>query len=243
MPTNNHKRTKRIKPLVDAGELSLDGDKVALTYLDTSQFWKGKDEADRFLDLGKITTVVGPSMAEDQSRLWLSMAACVTVLKGSDTARAAIISEQDALKIRGNLRTAGFDTPDVKANIRLCRWQPRFGWYRDGLGPSRAKERYGTDMNAFEFDLIVVHDPFIADPEEWQWLSGLGKGKPGPAVLITTDDMEDPPEDAWMMSVNHESAFDFSAKLTNTNFSRSLISNADSNGQRNIRLTDPKPLE
>ena len=231
MPKTQHKRTRRIKPKVDAGELVLDA-KTDFTYLDTDPFWKG-DDAERFLDQGQVTAVVGPTMANDPARRWLGLAAATSVLNGSDTATVAVIADIDNRAIRGDLRAAGFDTPDPRATARFHHWQPRSAWWRDGLGPSRARDRYASDMGAHNHDLLVVLEPAIADLEHWEWLLGLGPDKASqPAVLILTDDVDADSGDAWSMVVNHETSFDFSARLTRDDEIRSLVVQSSDRGKR-----------
>lgn len=234
MPKNVRKRTRRMKPRIDAGDLKWDGDKVDFTYLDSNPFWRGGED-ERFLDLGQITMVAGPTMANDSARHWLAMAAAASVLNGSDTATVAVITDRDNRSVRGDLRAAGFDTPDNRQTARFHHWQPRSSWWRDGLGPSRARDRYESDMHAHNHDLIIVHEPALADLEHWEWLLSNGPDKTSqPALLIVTDDLD--VDDAWTLTVNHDSSFEFAARLTRDDEELSLVVTTNSSGNRKIIL-------
>lgn len=233
---NPNRRTRRIKPLIDSGELTYVEGKTDPTYLDTSEYWKG-DEGERFLDLGQITTVVGPTMANDPTRFRFAMACAVSVLKGSDTASVAVISDRSFKDVKGEYRAAGFDTPDTRDTARFRYWQPRSGWWRDALGPARARELYAPDLASINFDLIIVVEPADASAEHWEWLLNLGKDKTShPAVLIVTDYLDDETADDWTMTVDHESPADLRAVFSRGDEQWVLSIRTNSDGKRKTRF-------
>ena len=240
MPKNVRKRTRRMKPRIDAGDLKRDGDKVDFTYMDTDPLWAG-DEGERFLDGGQITTIVGPSMANDPARHWLGLSAINSVMKGAEHATAAVLVETGNRTLSGDMRAAGFDTPDPRQHRRFHHWQPKSLWWDDGLGPSRARDRYEGDMSAHNHDLITIINPPTADPEEWRWMLNLGPDKTShPALLILIADHE-VDGDAWHMNVNYDSSFDFSARLTRDDEILSfVVQGASGAGSKKITFGRPK---
>ena len=94
-------------------------------------------------------------------------------------------------------------------------------------------------MGSHNHDLIVVLEPALADLEHWEWLLNLGPDKTSqPAVLILSDDQDADAGDTWGMTVNHETAFDFSARLTRDDEIRSLVVQSNDRGKR---LTFSRP--